>query len=133
MSSSYGAEQSVLYKESEFIFFGYLGIDTDNTEIDYTEYDISCASLSETQNKCSASADEQGFFLLSCPNFLNHNISCFVSHSITKNSYPIYFDILNFGISQVIKPTGKIFAPIGVDLEDGTADAGEISEDNKPE
>lgn len=134
ISSSYGAGQSVAAKESAFIFFGYLGIsDIDNTEIDFTEYNISCATLSESQKICNASADEQGFFLLNCSDFLNHNISCFISNSITKNIFPIYFDIDDYGRSQVIKPTGKLFTPIGISLEDGTSYAGEIPEDNKPE
>lgn len=128
ISASHGA------MASEFIFFGYLGIvDSDNSDIDFTEFDVSCATLSDDQKKCSTNVNEQGFFLLSCPDFLNHNISCNVSNTVTKNNFPISFDISDFGTSQIIKPTGKLFTPIGVDLEEGTANAGEIPEDNKPE
>lgn len=129
MSSTYAAKS-----ESEFIFFGYLGIvDSDNSDIDFTEFNISCVTLSGSPNKCNTSADEQGFFILNCPNFLNHNISCNLFNSVTQSNFPIYFDISDFGRSQILKPTGKLFTPIGVDYEEGSAYAGEIPADNKPE
>lgn len=128
MSSTYD-----LNKKTDFVFFGYLGFsDSDHTDIEYTDYTVSCATLSNSQPECSGNATEQGYFHLSCAGFLNQNILCSVSNSVKNIKLPIFFDIDNFGKTQIIKPVKKLFTPIGVDLQNSTAFAGEIPEDNKP-
>lgn len=138
MSSSYAAENTVLAHESEFVFFGFLGFtDVDNADVDFTKYEIACSTLSQGPQspiKYSAKVTEPGYFSLSCPGFLKQNISCFVLNAEANISLPITFDISGVGISRVIKPSSpKLFTPIGIDLTNGTAEAGEISEDNTPD
>lgn len=133
MSSAYGAGQFNLNNKTDFVFFGYLGFsDSDSTDIEYTDYTVSCTTLSNNQPECSSNATEQGYFHLSCAGFLNQNILCSVSNSVKNIKLPIFFDVDNFGKTQIIKPAKKLFTPIGVDLQNSTAFAGEIPEDNKP-
>ena len=123
-----------MYSKTDFVFFGYLGFsDSDSADIQYTEYSVSCTTLPNSQLTCTGNATEEGYFNLNCPGFLNQIISCSISNSIKNIKLPIFFDVSNFGITQVIKPTGKLFTPIGVDLQNKIAFAGEIPEENKPD
>lgn len=133
-SSTYEAGKFDISNKTDFVFFGYLGFpDSDSADIEYTEYSVSCAILPNSQSTCAGNVTEAGYFNLNCPGFLNQIISCSISNSIKNIQLPIFFDVSNFGITQVIKPTGKLFTPIGVDLQNKIAYAGEIPEENKPE
>lgn len=137
MSSTYEARQIDMNNKTDFIFFGYLGFsDSDSADIQYAEYSVSCVTLSNSQPnnqiECSGNATEQGYFHLNCPGFLDQNISCSVANSVKNVKLSIFFDVSNFGITQIIKPAGKLFTPIGIDLRNSSAFAGEIPEENKP-